>query len=161
MNYCYKCGSKLETRALKNEGNIPYCPTCKDFVFPIFSTACSMIVLNKNKDKILLIQQYGRKDNILVAGYVNKGENIENTVIREIKEETNLNVIDLHFNHSSYFEPSQTLMVNFVAVVDSENYQLNEEVDQATWYDYHDAINQIKSPSLAKDFLQHYLDNIK
>ncbi len=55
------------------------------FRFPTFSSAISAIVLNPDKNKVLLIQQYERKDNILVAGYINKGENAEQTLVREIK----------------------------------------------------------------------------
>ena len=70
MKYCYECGTLLTERFLENEGNIPYCETCGCYRFPIFSTAVSMIVLHPERDKILLIQQYGRDSNILVAGYV-------------------------------------------------------------------------------------------
>ena len=48
--------------------------------------------------KILLIQQYGKARNILVAGYVNKGESAEEAVVREVKEETGLTVVDYRFN---------------------------------------------------------------
>ena len=84
MKYCYECGTKLTERELENEGKIPYCEKCGEYRFPIFSTAVSMIVENPDKNEILLIQQYGRKNNILVAGYVNKGENAENAVMREV-----------------------------------------------------------------------------
>lgn len=157
MKYCYDCGTKLENRYLQNEGMIPYCSSCQKYVFPVFSTACSMIVLNKTKDKILLIKQYNRDDYILVAGYVNIGENAENTVVREVKEETGLNVIDLKFNKSEYFSKSNTLMLNFSCVVDCEDVILNEEVDEAKWLSIKDAYENIMPCSLAKSFLKYYI----
>ena len=57
MKYCYECGTLLELRELDDEGLIPYCKSCEQYRFPIFSTAVSMIVENPTKDKILLIQQ--------------------------------------------------------------------------------------------------------
>lgn len=48
-----QCGTKLEKKWLESEGKeIPYCPTCKDYRFPVFNTAVSMIVMNEDKDKI-------------------------------------------------------------------------------------------------------------
>ncbi len=160
MKYCYECGSKLTERTLENEGIIPYCEKCGEYRFPIFSTAVSMIVENPDKTKILLIQQYGRKNNILVAGYVNKGENAENAVMREVMEETGLKVVDMHFNKSEYFEKTNTLMLNYACTVENESLaHLNTgEVDKAQWFTHERARENIKPQSLAEKFLLHYLD---
>ncbi len=162
MNYCYECGTRLEKRMLENEGLIPFCPHCETFRFPIFSTAVSMIVHNPRKDKILLIQQYGKKTNVLVAGYVNQGESAEETVIREVYEETGLHVISLCFNKSEYFQRSNTLMLNYTCVTDSEDLsRLNtREVDQAQWFSHDDARAAIRPDSLAQKFLLFYLDKL-
>ena len=103
MRYCMHCGHKLDEKYLMGEGMVPYCPECREFRFPIYNTAVSMIVMNKELDKILLIKQYGRDSYILVAGYVNKGEDAEDAVIREIREEMDLKVLECHFNRSHYF----------------------------------------------------------
>jgi len=104
--YCYECGTKLSTKELKNEGLIPFCEKCNDYRFPKYNVAVSMIVRNKSNDKVLLIQQYGKKANILVAGYVNINEHLEAACIRELKEETGMNAIEVHFNRSKFFKPS-------------------------------------------------------
>lgn len=157
MNYCVICGSQLTKKYLKNEGEIPYCTNCKEYRFPIFNTAVSMIILNPNRDKILLIQQYGKTFNILVAGYVNHKESAESAVIREAKEEVNLDVSILSFNKSEYFEKSNTLIFNFVCIAKSENFTLNDEVDLAHWVTLKESLYVIKPNSLAKKFLEHYL----
>ena len=108
MKHCYECGTKLTERFLEGEGMVPYCETCRSFRFPVFNTAVIMIIFNPAKDKILLIQQYGRPVNILVAGYVNKGESAEDAVIREVMEEVGLQVVDYTFNKSEYFEKSNS-----------------------------------------------------
>ena len=136
MKYCYECGNKLINKELENEGIIPYCEKCGEYRFPIFSTAVSMIVENQDKTKMLLIQQYGKKNNVLVAGYINKGENAEAAVIREVMEETGLKVKTLHFNKSEYFKNTNTLMLNYSCTVESESLEhLNTvEVDEAQWF---------------------------
>jgi len=154
MKYCLECGMKLTEKYLENEGMIPYCETCRTYRFPVFNTAVIMIIFNTAKDKILLIQQYGRKNNILVAGYVNKGESAEQAMTREIMEEVGLHVIDYKFNKSEYFEKSNTLMINFVCVVDSEDLShMTAEVDKARWFTIEEAKESIYHGSLAEKFL--------
>ena len=113
MSYCIKCGRKLVDRYLENEGVIPYCENCKEYRFKMYNVAISMIVIAPN-NKILLIKQYHKNDYILVAGYVNYQESIESALKRELKEETDLELVSYKFNKSQYYEPSNTLMVNFI-----------------------------------------------
>lgn len=55
---------------------------------------------------------------------------------------------------SSYYEKTNTLMCNFICMVDSEDLsQINEEVDKAEWFSFEDALKNIKSKSLAEEFL--------
>lgn len=158
MKYCMECGTKLEMKYLESDGKeVPYCPKCKDYRFPVFNTAVSMIVMNGNKDKILLIKQYGRDSYILVAGYVNKGEDAEDAVRREVKEEMDLDVKTIHFNHSHYFKPSNTLMLNFTVTVEGEPHP-NEEIDSWYVFSVDEARKNIRRPSLAQAFLDGYLD---
>lgn len=159
MKHCYECGTKLEDKYLEGEGMIPYCKTCGTFRFPIFSTAVSMIVLNPSRDKILLIQQYGKTNNILVAGYVNKGEDAEQAVMREVKEEVGLNVKACYFNKSEYYGPSNTLMLNFCCVVDNEDLSgMTSEVDRAEWFSFEEAQERIMPDSLARRFLMTFIE---
>ena len=158
MKFCYECGTKLTKEYLEGEGNIPYCPQCQQFRFPIYNTAVSMEVLSPKRDKVLLIRQYGKKRNILVAGYVNRGEQAEHAVAREVKEEIGLDVHDVTFQRSSFFEPSNTLMLNFSCVADSEDLSgMTEEVDEAEWMTFSRAKEEIAPNSLAQTFLMAFL----
>lgn len=157
--YCMQCGTELTPKYLKSEGkDIPFCPSCNEFRFPVFSTAVSMIVMNPAKDKILLIKQYGGKHYILTAGYINKGEDAEDAAAREILEETGLHAVSVSFNHSHYYAPSNTLMLNFTAVCDSEDLHPNAEIDSYQWFTPEEARANIRPDSLAQAFLNGYLD---
>ena len=74
MAYCPVCGTRLHRKEHPTDGSIPYCDTCGDYRFPLFSTAISAIVLDETKRRMLLIRQYGDDEPVLVAGYVDKGE---------------------------------------------------------------------------------------
>lgn len=159
MKYCMNCGAKLENRYHKQEKKeVPFCPVCGEYRFPIYNVAVSMIVMNRTGDKILLIKQYGRDRYILVAGYVNRGEDAEEAVIREVKEEMGLTVHSLHFNHSHFFEPSNTLMLNFAVYVEEEDPKPNWEIDSYRFFSREEARKQVARPSLAQRFLDEYLD---
>ncbi|MBQ1991466.1 MAG: NUDIX domain-containing protein [Clostridia bacterium] len=154
LNFCSVCGTKLHKRLCGDEGMVQFCDNCNEFKFPTFNSAVSMVIFNKAKDKLLLIQQYGRKDNILVAGYINKGEIPQEALQREIREEVNLKAIDWDYNHSIYFEMSNTLIHNFIVVVEDEDFTIKEnEVDKAEWFTIDDAGRYVKPNSLAKTFL--------
>ena len=66
-------------------------------------------------------------------------------MIREIKEEINLNVIDYTYNDNEYYQPSNTLMHNYAVIVDSENFKLTNEVDEAHWYSIEESRKEIKT----------------
>ena len=159
MNYCMECGTELEAKHLENEGNIPYCNSCEGYRFPVFNTAVSMVILNKEQNKILLIKQYGGADYILCAGYVNKGEDAEQAAAREIAEELGLQTVGLRYNKSEYFEKNNTLMLNFSCIVASERLDgMTDEVDQAEWFSIEAAKANIKKGSLVQRFLENYLE---
>lgn len=165
MNYCIKCGTKLLEKECFNrgisEGLVPYCQNCKEFRFPTFSTAVSMVVFNKDFSKILLIKQYGNDFNIHVAGYVTKGENLEETLKRELKEEVNLNALSFKYNESHYFEKTNSLICNFIVQVETEDYKLTSEVDSAHWFTVEEAKKAILQNSLAQYFLNLSLKKVK
>lgn len=125
----------------------------------MYNVAVSMIVINEQTGEILLIKQYGRSHFILVAGYVNRGEQLEQAVVREIKEETGMTVSRIKFNRTSFFEPSNTLMCNFTAFVkDAKEMSPNSEIDSYQWFTPGEARKSIRPESLAEKFLNAYLD---
>ena len=158
MNYCMECGTRLTIRRHDTEGDVPYCEHCAAFRYPVFNTAVSMIVMNEAKDRIILIQQYGKASYVLVAGYVNKGEDAESAAAREVLEEFGLQVSSVHFNRSHYYPRSNTLMLNFTVTVPDEDAHPNWEIDAWRWFSLEEARKNIRPGSLAEIFLDGYLD---
>jgi NAD+ diphosphatase len=158
--YCEKCGNLLTQKSCGLDGLVPFCTACNEYRFPWFNSAVSSIVLNPTKDKVLLIQQYGKTDNILVAGYITKGENAKETLIREIKEEVDLDVVEFFYNDNEYYKPSNTLIHNYVAVTNREDFTLTDEVDKAQWFTFEDAVKYIKPNSFAQNFLNKAIKNV-
>ena len=157
QKHCFECGTALIEKELEEEGIVPYCPKCQQYRFPMYNVAVSMIVVDEETGKILLIQQYGKPSYILVAGYVNRGEAEEHAVVREVREETGLEVEHFRFNRTRFFEPSNTLMCNFTAFVKTAKaLHINHEVDRCKWFTPQEARENIRPNSLAAEFLNAY-----
>lgn len=153
MNFCETCGKKLEKRRDEEGSLIPYCPSCGVFKYPVYFSAVSMVVLSKDMQRILLVQKGPKKRNILVAGYIDKGEGCKSCIMRELFEETALVPVEVWYNENEYFAPSNTLMHNYIVRVDLEEVYLNEELSSAKWFSLSEAKEAIAQGSLAERFL--------
>ncbi len=111
------------------------CPECGLQEYPKISPA--VIVAVTNGDKLLLTRYAGRsyKKYALVAGFAEIGETIEETVAREVMEETGLRVKNLHYYKSQPWSFSGTLLMGFFAELDgSDEITLDEsELAEAVW----------------------------
>ena len=160
--YCTECGEQLTLMFANGEGLVPYCKKCGEFRFPQYSTAVSMVVTNRAKDKILLARHKGQDDYILFAGYVKKGETAEKAVSREFKEETKLNTVKAKYMGSRYHEPKNVLMLNFLMIAeDGEPVLDKNELDEVKWFHVSEALDVIRKNSIAEAFLKNALTEIK
>ena len=159
MKYCVNCGTKLILKNLENEGMIPYCTKCNEYRFPIFSTAVSMVIVTEDLSHTLLIKQYGRDRNILVAGYVNKGESLEEALVREMNEEIGISPVSYKFQKSKYFEKTNTLICNFLVKVNKMDIKPNYEIDDYKWFTIVEGKKAVYKEGLAGEFYQYFLDN--
>lgn len=109
--FCGTCGAAMQPStdiSLK-------CPACGREDFPSLSPA--ILVLIKRGEEALLVhaRSFTRPVYALVAGFVETGENLEECVRREIREETSLEVSNIrYFGSQSWPFPSQ-LMIAFTA----------------------------------------------
>lgn len=131
--FCGKCGS--ETKHKEDERAIQ-CPTCNTVVYPKISPA--IIVAIVCNDKILL----ARNSNFtggwysLIAGYADVGESLEDTLIREVKEEVGVDVKNIRYYKSQPWPLSGSMMIGFVAEAD-ENQPIvidEKEIVEAKWF---------------------------
>jgi NAD+ diphosphatase len=160
--YCRECGQKLSLRFCENEGLIPYCATCEAYMFPEFPVAVSMVVTNRAQDKILLAKHVEDDDFILFAGYIKKGENVEKTIPREIKEELGLNVVKTKYMSSRYHSKKELLMLNFIVVVEEKELKLaEEEIAEAKWCTPEEALALIRKNTTAEFFLTNAVRELK
>lgn len=142
FSYCPDCGSKLSCRQLGDEVGVPWCDACGRPWFDMFPCCVITLVTNGAGRVLLLHQNYIHPVyRNLVSGYITPGENAEAAAVREIKEETGLDVSDVRIAGTWWFAKKQMLMVGFTAVADdSAPLKLSSEVDSASWHPASEAL---------------------
>ncbi|GHV80858.1 hypothetical protein AGMMS49944_26490 [Spirochaetia bacterium] len=111
--YCGSCGSPNDDAP---GGLARLCPVCGRQEFPRISPAVIVLVTN-DRDQALLAHNANFDDGIysLLAGFVEAGENLESTIIREIREEVNIEVDRIQYAASQPWPFPNSLMLGFTA----------------------------------------------
>lgn len=131
--FCGKCGAKTQH---KPDERALICPDCQTVVYPKISPAVIVAIICK--DKILLARNVNFPGSwySLVAGYVDVGETLEETLKREVKEEVGLDIRNIRYYKSQPWPLSGSMMIGFVAEAD-ENQPItidNKEIAEAAWF---------------------------
>ena len=164
MKYCSVCGSALEMRFLKDEGKeIPFCPMCSEYRFETFNVAVCVAIFTPKHDKVMMMRQYGRQKYNFLGGYVNKSENAEEALLREMKEEMGMTPLCYEPLFTQYYAPSNTLMLAYYAEVGSEDlsHRKTDEVDEAQWFTYTQAQKAVIKGAVAERLLREVKNRFK
>ena len=133
--FCGKCGAEMR-RHEKSDERAFLCPNCGYAAYPKISPA--VIVLVTRGDKILLQRNshYKLRNWTLVAGFVDAGENFEEAVRREVREEASIEVGNLRYFGSQAWPFPSNIMVAFRAeYVSGDLNPDGEEVVESGWFD--------------------------
>ena len=108
--------------------------------------SCGCIIVN-NKNEILLVHHNkGHWD--FPKGHIEEGETEVQTAIREVKEETNIDVeVNEKYRYSVEYSPKEDVMkqvVFFLAKNKNDHKEAQvEEVSEVKWFKYKDALEII------------------
>lgn len=130
--FCSNCGSRAQKH---NDMLAIWCPRCGFTMFPRISPA--IIVLVERGKRVLLARASRFKEDLysVIAGFVEPGETLEQTVVREIKEETGIDVKDIRYFGSQPWPFPDSLMIAFTTrYAGGEIAVDNEEIIEAKWF---------------------------
>ncbi|MBI4206279.1 MAG: NAD(+) diphosphatase [Betaproteobacteria bacterium] len=131
--YCSRCGTPMQPR--QNE-HARLCPACKFTSYPPVSPAI-MILVTRGRDILLArkpIWPAGRFS--AIAGFVEPGETLEETVVRETREEVGVEVRNIRYFGSQPWPFPHSLMIAFTAeYAGGEIRPDGEEIEEAQWFD--------------------------
>ena len=130
--FCSRCGGA--TASIEG-GARRMCEVCEARHYPRID--CSIIVLVEREGRALLAGRVGgatgRKS--CVAGFIEAGESIEEAVVREVFEETGVQVTDVEYSYSQPWPFPAVLMVGCRArALTSEIKVDGVEIGHADWY---------------------------
>jgi NAD+ diphosphatase len=157
MQRCPRCGAPLSAHAklLAVE-----CPQCKLLEFPRISPA--VITRLELDGKILLARNanFANGMHSLVAGFVEAGETLEETVAREVFEEVGVRVRDIRYIASQPWPFPDSLMFGFSAQATGADIRIDgEEIVEAGWYGPKDELPPLpRQGSIARRLIDQFFN---
>lgn len=156
--FCSRCGVVMEE---ENSGEaVKKCPQCSFTAYPRLSPA---IIVSVIKDNAILLGRASRFPTAMysvLAGYVEPGETLEEAVIREVKEEANINVKDIRYVASQSWPFPHSLMVGFTAKYDSGAVRVNDgELVDVGWFTRDNMPTIPSTMSIARKLIDLFLDS--
>ena len=132
--FCGRCGERTG-RSLKERAIT--CDHCGNIIYPRVVPAVIVGVIDRDNDKILVTKYNGRGFGYyaLVAGFAEIGETLEQTVEREVMEETGLKVKNIRYYKSQPWGIADDLLTGFFCEVDgsTEIHMDESELSVAEW----------------------------
>jgi NAD+ diphosphatase len=130
--YCGRCGAETVPRSTELARE---CPRCGMLFYPRLSPA--VIVLVRRGDDVLLARSPGFPPGMysVLAGFVEPGESIEETIEREICEEVGVEVENVRYFGSQPWPFPNSLMIAFTADYAGGELRVEpSEIEDAGWY---------------------------
>jgi NAD+ diphosphatase len=155
--FCGRCGTETG-RGLETERFSRVCPHCGALYFPRLNPAA--IVLVYRADELLLARapQFPQGMYSTLAGFVEPGETVEQTVTREVREEVGIEVKNIDYFGSQPWPFPNSLMVAFTAEWAGGDIQTDPlEIEDAGWYTV-DKLPQLPPKiSIARAMIDHFV----
>lgn len=130
--FCGKCGAN--TRPSTTE-RARICTACTRTIYPRISPA--IIVLVKRGEEVLLARSPRFTTGVysILAGFNEPGENLEQTVHREVGEEVGIAVKNIRYFGSEPWPFPDSLMIGFVADYAGGEIRIDpREIEEAGWF---------------------------
>ena len=156
--FCGRCGHPT-----RHDGKLRMlsCPDCGNMIFPKICPA--IIVAVTDGDRILLTKYSGReyKNYALIAGFTEIGETAEETVQREVFEETGVHVKNIRYWATQPWGVDTDLLLGYFAELDgSADITMDrEELSLAGWYRRDELSLPADDVSLTNDMIRAFIEN--
>ena len=131
--YCGRCSGET-VNATDERARV--CPSCELRIYPRINPA--VIVAVTNGDKLLMTRYANRpiKVHALIAGFNEIGETLEQTVEREVMEETGLKVKNIRYYKSQPWGIAGDILAGYFCELDGDDtiHKDDKELKEAAWF---------------------------
>ena len=165
--FCGRCGAKNQDVPAAPGNTHRRCTECGKTEFPRICPAV-IVVITDDENRILLAHNKRFKTGVYshISGFNEAGETLEETVVREIREEVNIKVCDIVYVKSQPWPFPNSLMVGFKARYSSGTIQPDgDEIEDAKWFTKDNLLRQPRQPelpgegSLSRFLINHWLND--
>ena len=153
--YCGYCATP--TTQLPHE-RAKRCPKCGLVNYPRLSPA--IIVLVSRGEELLLARAHRFPAGMysVLAGFVEPGESLEETVVREVREEVGIEVKDIRYFGSQPWPFPNSLMIGFTATYASGDIAIEpQELVDAAWFSKHNLPQIPPKLSIARKLIDWFI----
>lgn len=158
--FCGYCGEP--TVPVPNQLAVQ-CLRCNHHFFPRINPC--VIVLVIKGEQMLLARNARYRSNFLscLAGFIEVGESAEDTVLREVKEESGLDVHNIrYFKSQSWPFPSQLMLGFYADYKSGEIVPEPGEIEEADWYSIDDLPNTpSRKISVAGELIDNFVQQMQ
>ena len=157
--HCGGCGAPTATQSDRSK----FCPDCKIPVYPTLSP--SIIVLVTKGDQMLLARNAAWGPDgfySTLAGFVEPGESVEETVHREVFEEVGIHVDNLRYLGSQSWPFPNSLMLGYHAEYAGGEFQFHDdEIADAQWFDIDDLPRVPGRFAISRWLINAFIDEVR
>jgi NAD+ diphosphatase len=143
--FCIHCGAGLR---FTHARHVARCDACASDHYPRIDAAVIMLV--SDGERLLLGRQaswpQGRYS--LLAGFVEPGETLEQTVVREVMEEAGVRVLRADYVASQPWPFPSGMMLGFCALAEPDAPRCNDELEDARWFARDELLAEVASGKL-------------
>ena len=157
--YCGRCGEEMVNHTSDRART---CPSCRLINYPRISP--SIIVLVRKGEDMLLARNANWPGGFYstLAGFVEPGESIEQTVHREVKEEVGIRVKNVRYLGSQFWPFPNSLMLGFHCDYESGEFVFEDkEIAEAKWFPYDSLPNVPGGTAISRWLIDAFIDEIK
>lgn len=130
--YCGSCATPMEQ---SRHERVKCCPRCGLRQYPRLSPAVIMLVSRGPEILLARAPRFRPGMYSVLAGFVEPGESLEETVAREVREEVGIEIQDIRYFGSQPWPFPNSLMVGFTARYASGNIVIDPtEIETADWF---------------------------
>ena len=151
----YFCGRCAEKLSFSETERALVCKKCGNTIYPRINPA---VIVAVTKGDSLLVTRYrnGYNHNALVAGFTEIGETFEETVAREVMEETGIKVKNIRYYKSQPWGIAQDILVGYFCEADGDDtIRMDEnELKYAQWVPRDEITLQPDSISLTNEMMK-------
>ena len=156
-SFCSICG---KSNLYNDKEGAFECKCNSSLKYPSISPC--IITLIHDEDQILLGRSKFFPPNMYstLAGFIEAGENAEEALIREVKEEVNVNVSDIKYYSSQSWPFPAQLMLGYFCKYKSGKIELNDkELEDARWFNINELPIIPPDASISGQLIRSYIED--